>query len=50
MGISTIHVAAWDFHRTYSFPYDEFVRACHRNGIAVYAWFVFPMVTPEDVG
>ncbi len=39
-GISTVHVAAWQ----YKFPYDEFVRACHRNGIVVYAWFVFPAV------
>ena len=46
-GISTVHVAAWKFTRLYSFPYDEFVRACHRNGIAVYAWFVYPMVTPK---
>jgi len=46
-GISTVHVAAWKFWPLYSFPYDEFVRACHRNGIAVYAWFVFPMVTPK---
>ncbi len=37
-GISTVHVAAW----LSFFPYDEFVRACHRNGITVYAWFVFP--------
>ncbi len=41
-GISTVHVAAWLFNRQYTFPYDEFVRACHRNGITVYAWFVFP--------
>ena len=46
-GISTVHVKAWYFTRQYSFPYDEFVHACHRNGIAVYAWFVFPMVTPK---
>jgi uncharacterized protein YdaL len=46
-GISVIHVKAWYFTRQYSFPYDEFVRACHRNGIAVYAWMVFPMVTPK---
>lgn len=44
-GISTVHVAAWKFTRQYAFPYDEFVRACHRNGITVYAWFWFPMVT-----
>ncbi len=46
-GISTVHVAAWKFTRLYAFPYDEFVRACHRNGITVYAWLVYPMVTPK---
>jgi uncharacterized protein YdaL len=46
-GISTIHVKATVFTRQYSFPYDEFVRACHRNGIAVYAYTLFPMVTPK---
>jgi hypothetical protein len=46
-GISTVHVTAWKFLSQDSFPYDEFVRACHRNGIAVYAWLVFPMVTPK---
>ena len=46
-GISTVHVAAWDFWPRWSFPYDEFVRDCHRNGIAVYAWFNFPMITPK---
>jgi hypothetical protein len=43
-GISKIYVKAWLFTPQFSFPYDEFVRACHRNGIAVYAWFVFPGV------
>jgi uncharacterized protein YdaL len=46
-GISTVHITAWKFSSQSSFPYDEFVRACHRNGIAVYAWLVFPMVTPK---
>ncbi|MGD0222906.1 MAG: DUF2334 domain-containing protein [Terriglobia bacterium] len=46
-GISTIHIKATVFTRQSSFPYDEFVRACHRNGIAVYAYFLFPMVTPK---
>jgi uncharacterized protein YdaL len=46
-GIGTVHVAAWQYWRQYKFPYDEFVHACHRNGIAVYAWFVFPMITPK---
>jgi uncharacterized protein YdaL len=44
-GISTVHVAAWLITSKFSFPYDEFIRACHRNGVAVYAWFVFPEVT-----
>jgi hypothetical protein len=43
-GISTVHVAAWQYSNQFKFPYDEFVRACHRNGIAVYAWFVFPAI------
>ena len=46
-GVSTVHVAAWKFTRLYAFPYDEFVRACHRNGITVYAWLVYPMVTQK---
>jgi hypothetical protein len=46
-GISTVHVTAWMFYPNYSFLYDDFVRACHRNGITVYAWLVFPMVTPK---
>ena len=46
-GISTIHAKATIFTRQFSFPYDDLVRACHRNGIAVYAYFLFPMVTPK---
>jgi uncharacterized protein YdaL len=46
-GISTVYAAAWIFTREFSFPYEEFVRACHRNGVSVYAWFVFPAVTPR---
>ncbi len=46
-GISTVHVKAWYFTTQYAFPYDEFVHACHRNGISVYAWIVFPMVTQK---
>ncbi len=44
-GISTVYAAAWIFTREFSFPYEEFVRACHRNGVSVYAWFMFPAVT-----
>jgi hypothetical protein len=43
-GISRVHVAAWQYSSQFPFAYDEFVRACHRNGIAVYAWLVFPAV------
>lgn len=43
-GISLVYVAAWQYSQQFQFPYDEFVRACHRNGIAVYAWLVFPAV------
>ena len=46
-GISTIYVAAWQYSNLFQFPYDEFVRACHRNGIAVYAWLVFPAVNKK---
>ncbi|HSH16508.1 MAG TPA: hypothetical protein VLD18_10765, partial [Verrucomicrobiae bacterium] len=45
-GIRTVYVAAWQYYPTYSFDYAGFVRACHRNGISVYAWFIFPAVTP----
>jgi hypothetical protein len=46
-GIGTVHAAAWIFTGQFSFPYDEFIHACHRNGVAVYAWFVFPAVTKQ---
>lgn len=45
-GIRTVYVAAWHFYEHYSFPYASLIRACHRNGISVYAWFMFPQVTP----
>jgi len=46
-GIRIIYAAAWISYARYSFNYDEFVRACHRNGVSVYAWFIFPAVTPK---
>ena len=46
-GIRVIYAAAWSFSRSHEFDYSEFVRVCHRNGIAVYAWFVFPAVTEK---
>jgi len=38
-GIRTIYAAAWN---TYPKYYPQLVEACHRNGVAVYAWFIFP--------
>ncbi len=46
-GIRTVYVAAWHFYPRYTFDYDHLVRLCHRNGLAVYAWFIFPAVTPR---
>jgi uncharacterized protein YdaL len=46
-GIRTVYAAAWIDYPGWSFNYGEFVKACHRNGIAVYAWFCFPEVTPK---
>jgi uncharacterized protein YdaL len=46
-GVRIIYVAAWQFTPKYSFPYDEFIQACHRNGVAVYAWLVLPAVTEK---
>ena len=45
-GIRTVYVAAWQFYDRYTFNYAALIRACHRNGISVYAWFMFPQVTP----
>jgi hypothetical protein len=45
-GIRTVYVAAWQFYDRYAFNYAALIRACHRNGISVCAWFMFPQVTP----
>ena len=44
-GIRAVYVAAWHFYEHYTFNYAALIRACHRNGISVYAWFMFPQVT-----
>jgi len=46
-GIRIIYAAAWIFYPQYTYNYTEFVKACHRSGIAVYAWFVLPQTTPR---
>jgi len=46
-GIRTVYTAAWIFASkdNWSFRYSDFIKACHRNGVAVYAWFWFPQVS-----
>jgi len=46
-GIRTVYAAAWQFYRKGNYDYANLIRSCHRNGIAVYAWLVFPAVTPK---
>jgi len=45
-GVRIIYLAAWHFYRDYEFDYRYFIDLCHRNGIAVYAWFELPQVSP----
>jgi len=45
-GIKIIYLAAWHFYENYTFDYEYFIDLCHRFGIAVYAWFEYPQVTP----
>lgn len=45
-GVKIIYLAAWHFYRSYAFDYKYFIDLCHDSGIAVYAWFEFPQVTP----
>jgi len=44
-GIRTVYAGAWIFTSQWSFRYGDFIKACHRNGVAVYAWFWFPQVS-----
>ncbi len=46
-GVRTIYAAAWKFAKGYSYDYGQLIRACHRNGISVYAWLILPAVTPK---
>ncbi len=45
-GVKIIYLATWHFYEKYQFPYRYFIDLCHRFGIAVYAWFELPQVTP----
>ena len=47
-GIRTVYASAWHSYPRDKFDYyDYFIRLCHANGIAVYAWFVLPATTKE---
>ncbi len=41
-GIRVMYTATW-----YDFDYPGLIDLCHRNGIAVYAWFALPMVNRQ---
>ena len=45
-GMKIVYLAAWHFYASYQFDYSYFIKLCHNQGIAVYAWFEFPQVTP----
>ena len=45
-GVKIIYLAAWHFYPRYRFDYDYFISLCHGHGIAVYAWFELPQVSP----
>lgn len=45
-GVKIVYLAAWHFYAQYQFDYDYFIGLCHDHGIAVYAWFELPQVTP----
>ena len=45
-GVKIVYLAAWHFYAHYQFDYKYFIGLCHAHGIAVYAWFELPQVTP----
>lgn len=45
-GVRIVYLAAWHFYPGYRFDYGYFIQLCHDHGIAVYAWFEFPQVSP----
>ncbi|UUZ81954.1 hypothetical protein LJK88_46795 [Paenibacillus sp. P26] len=46
-GINEIHLSAWYDPERVSDFYTRFMEECHRNGIRVYAWLEYPMVSAE---
>ncbi|MBN1271156.1 MAG: polysaccharide deacetylase family protein [Candidatus Aminicenantes bacterium] len=45
-GVGIVYLAAWHFYPSYRFDYTYFINLCHSQGIAVYAWFELPQVSP----
>ena len=45
-GTKIVYLATWHFYKDYRFDYRYFLDLCHNHGIAVYAWFEFPQITP----
>lgn len=43
-GIRTVYAAAWDAFAESPYDYGALIKAAHRNGILVYAWFQWPYV------
>jgi hypothetical protein len=46
-GVRVVYAAAWQIYPNYQYDYARLIRLAHQNGIAVYAWFVLPQVTPK---
>lgn len=46
-GVKIVYLATWHFYRKYEFDYAYFIDLCHDHGIAVYAWFELPQVSPR---
>ena len=46
-GVRAVYAAAWHFWPKWTFDYARFIRLCHQQGIAVYAWIELPEVSPK---
>ena len=46
-GVNRVYLSAWYDRNRIDYFYKPFIEAAHANGIAVYAWLEYPMVTKE---
>ena len=46
-GVRAVYAAAWHFYPKWTFDYEHFIKLCHAQGIAVYAWLELPMVSDK---